>query len=126
MERRRRQREAILNGQRLLTPVIRPIPQLQKYCLGIDSKSSSLYPISREEFQSSVFPGDTLTATTVTILMPNQQQSYLEQGILPPFMFGTHIQAKSSKSSKLKGNKGKDAIDMIPLRIIKTSKEISN
>ena len=124
IERRRMQREALLNGERLLVPVIRPIPQLHKYRLGIDS-ASPVFPISKEEFQSRVSPTDTLTATTLMILIPNHQESYLSQGSLPPFMFGTNIHVKSTKLNQKKGksgsSSGEQTIEMIPLRIIKSS-----
>ena len=124
IEERRRNELSILNGGTLSTPVVRPIPLLYRFKIdtGNNQRGENI-PLSREEFQTSI-SDHTLAATTILVVMPSDSVSYLNQGLLPPCSFGTHISSCSSAPSgpsKSKNPRKKGLKEMIPMRVIRSA-----
>lgn len=126
IEERRRNELSILNGGTLSTPVVRPIPLLYRFKIdtGNNQRGENI-PLSREEFKTSMSNSDhTLAATTILVVMPSDSISYLNQGLLPPCSFGTHISSSSSSAagpSKSKNSRTKGLMEMIPMRVIRSA-----
>lgn len=132
VEERRRRQFIIMRGGAPSVPVHRPIPIMHKFIAGVPNatinQSSTSVPFSKEEFKSSLAPDVNMTATTVLVLMPADHESYLSQGQLPPFSFGTNILGNgtetASRSKPLKGKGMRKIFEMIPMKTIQKSSRV--